>query len=223
VTDSGNFYDSDNPPSVTISAPVAEKNYTVGEEVTLDAQSDGTIVSGEVADWDPTTSTLGVMHVSNNKGTFTEPGSGGFITGTDSKAKAKVTKVVVPDTVENQADEFETTATDFLDFSESNPFGDPPQIPVVSTTPTSIIVKGNISDPSFAYPRTYKITANGTSYTFEADATSGGNFYEGIRGLEIDGLEIGIHTTTGINQPNGTLATNAVMITYTAQNANDTT
>ena len=69
VTDSGNFYDSDNPPSVTISAPVAEKNYTVGEEVTLDAQSDGTIVSGEVADWDPTTSTLGVMHVSNNKGT----------------------------------------------------------------------------------------------------------------------------------------------------------
>ena len=223
VTDSGNFYDSDNPPSVTISAPVAEKNYTVGEEVTLDAQSDGTIVSGEVADWDPTTSTLGVMHVSNNKGTFTEPGTGGFITGTDSKAKAKVTKVVVPDTVENQADEFETTATDFLDFSESNPFGDPPQIPVVSTTPTSIIVKGNISDPSFAYPRTYKITANGTSYTFEADATSGGNFYEGIRGLEIDGLEIGIHTTSGINQPNGTLATNAVMITYTAQNANDTT
>lgn len=196
VTDSGNFYDSDNPPTVTIAAPTGggDKNYELGEEVTLDATSNGTIVTGEVAQWDRETGKLSLMHVVNNKGTFAEPTTGGFATGGNTAARAKITKVEAQDTAANQADEFADIATDFLDFSESNPFGEPEQVVTPASTPDKIVIRGTKSDPSFTYPKTYKIVANNITYNYTATAENQRNFYVGLRELNIPGLTVGVHS-----------------------------
>lgn len=105
--------------------------YTLGETVTQTLTS-GTIVSGEVTRWADSDFTLHVVHVGS------DDSSGyifhGFTTGIDVVGSTSGTYINVATVVENNTihsnednSAFETTTPDmtFLDFTETNPFGDP--------------------------------------------------------------------------------------------------
>ena len=126
-----------------------EQDYAYSYNLTLDSDSygfvigekvnqthlDGTIMSGEVAGWNPDTNILKVIHAGANDGkfhTFTTsaqilgttdnvPGTGEFV-----PSIAGVISVTEDNQVSaNEQNDYFDTLTDFLDFSESNPFGDP--------------------------------------------------------------------------------------------------
>ena len=85
-----------------------------------------------------------------------------------------------------------------------------------------LTLRGNKDDPSFAYGKTYTLTANGITYTYgpTGDGTGGnsdardGNHYLGIADLNVPGL------TYGVSAPGGGLL-NPVQITYVAQSVGD--
>ena len=225
VLDSGNFYDSSNPPNVKIDAPFSAASFERGEDVTIAANSTGAIVTGEVAEFkDSSVQTLSLIHVANSTGDFTEPGTGLTITGSTSGASRQISKVTNPDTNANQADEFDTTAQDFLDFSETNPFGEPEAATLVqeaaaaataaAAPATNMVIRGTVSDPPFVRAKkSYKIVANNISYGFEADSNNG-NYIEGIRGLNVPGLEFGFSLSDTFSV--------VTQITYTPQTTGDT-
>tara|TARA_B100000965_G_scaffold405021_1_gene437574 strand:+ start:186 stop:4508 length:4323 start_codon:yes stop_codon:yes gene_type:complete len=224
VLDSGNFYDSSNPPNVKIDAPFSATSFERGEDVTIAANSSGAIVTGEVAEFkDSSVQTLSLIHVANSTGDFTEPGTGLAITGSTSGATRQISKVTIPDTNANQADEFDTTAQDFLDFSETNPFGEPEAATLVqeaaaaataaAAPATQVIARGTISDPPFVRsPKSYKIVANGISYQFTADSNNA-NYFEGINDLNIPGLVLSAFDSGSI--------INGIQLSYTPQNDSD--
>ena len=111
-------------PTVTIDAPAGVK-YTVGEmaDQTL---ADGTILSGEIAEFNPDTNILKLVSVGANDGKFHLPSiNRTFVDRTTSEGA--VVSVLNEDNQisANEQNEYFDTLTDFLDFSESNPFGDP--------------------------------------------------------------------------------------------------
>jgi len=110
------------------------QGFVVGEIVNQ-TLADGTIMSGEVASYNPDTNTLGVIHAGANDGKFHTFITGTQIVGTTdyddreavtSFSIAQVTSVTEDNQIAaNEQNEYFDTLTDFLDFSESNPFGDP--------------------------------------------------------------------------------------------------
>jgi len=108
--------------------------FEVGEIVNQ-TLADGTIMSGEVASYNPDTNTLRVIHAGANDGKFHNFTTGRQIVGTVSHSTnpavsllsiALVTTVTEDNQIAaNEQNEYFDTLTDFLDFSESNPFGDP--------------------------------------------------------------------------------------------------
>ena len=109
-------------PSVTISAPVNggdfEKNATVTQ--TFDTYT----ISGEVTDWSDSDRVLRLAHVGSTDGKFHEfqpnkrtiSGSVEWVTSSIAEVQA------IQETYQNTI--FDNFEADFLDFSESNPFGD---------------------------------------------------------------------------------------------------
>ena len=82
-------------------------------------------MTGEVAKWSDSDNKLHLIHVGANDGTFHN-----FITTqplTVNDSSYTVLAVTEDNKISNneQNEEFQTDATGFLDFSESNPFGDP--------------------------------------------------------------------------------------------------
>tara|TARA_R110002153_G_scaffold64387_2_gene172496 strand:+ start:267 stop:1169 length:903 start_codon:yes stop_codon:yes gene_type:complete len=110
------------------------QGFVVGEIVNQ-TLADGTIMSGEVASYNPDTNILGVIHAGANDGKFHNFITGTQIVGTTdyddregftSFSIALVTAVTEDNQIAaNEQNEYFDTLTDFLDFSESNPFGDP--------------------------------------------------------------------------------------------------
>ena len=110
------------------------QGFKVGEIINQ-TFSDGTIMSGEVASYNPDTNILGVIHAGANDGKFHTFVTGIQIVGTTdydvragftSFSVALVTSVTEDNQIAaNEQNEYFDTLTDFLDFSESNPFGDP--------------------------------------------------------------------------------------------------
>ena len=101
-------------------------DFVVGNTVTQTFSS-GVVMSGEISSWDDSTKTLGVIHSGADDGLYHTWVSGLTITSDGNTA------TVVSVTENNQLSEnekndfFNTTSSDlgFLDFTESNPFGDP--------------------------------------------------------------------------------------------------
>ena len=109
------------------------QGFEVGETVNQ-TLADGTIMSGEVASYNPDTNILSVIHAGANDGKFHNFTTGIQIVGTKdhdegvntSFSIALVTAVSEDNQIAaNEQNEYFDTLTDFLDFSESNPFGDP--------------------------------------------------------------------------------------------------
>lgn len=129
ILDSGGLYYSN--PTVTIGKPTNLQPFVDGDTVTQTLAS-GVNVKGEVLKWSDSDKTIYLINVGADDGKFHE-----FVTGrdlvTDSGqrtdiAKGSVTTVLAD---ENNVSKFEQNTifdvdnNDFLDFTETNPFGEP--------------------------------------------------------------------------------------------------
>lgn len=124
ITDSAGGYVST--PTITFSAPAASNvGFTVGgmADQTL---ADGTILSAEVVSYNDSDNILKLVQLGASDGNFHLPVVGRmFIDRTLSAGSivASVTEEIQASA--NEQNEYFDTLTDFLDFSESNPFGEP--------------------------------------------------------------------------------------------------
>ena len=99
-------------------------DFVIGERVTQ-TLTDGTILGAEVSKWVSSTNSLSVVHLGGNDGKFHLPTTGKLITGQESNATGTVSSFTEDNQMHanEQNDDFE--GLDFIDFSETNPFGDP--------------------------------------------------------------------------------------------------
>ncbi len=224
VVDSGNFYDPDNPPTITIDPPYPTADFERGEDVTMTDPVSGDVIRGEVADFIESSQTLSLIHTGNDQGEFIEPTGNLDIVGQTSGSRRKVLSAVQPSVLNDASDEFNDLGQEFLDFSESNPFGEPEaatlQVQAVAAAAAAaeandkIIIQGTEEDPDFEYPKSFKIIAdNDTTFAFVADSIGNKNYVEGIRDLNVPSLKISTYDS-------GTI-TNAFQIEYTPQNDSD--
>lgn len=112
-------------PTISIAAP-SDLAYVRGETV-RQTLSSGITISGEVANWSTSTRTLKVIHVGADDGNFHNFVTSQSVTGITSSSSSAPAGVSEDNQIsENeQNDDFETIADGFLDFTETNPFGDP--------------------------------------------------------------------------------------------------
>lgn len=130
IINPGKFYDSSGSITATVDTPQA-RDFTVGNTVTQ-VLSSGITMSGEVAYWSDDSNILTLVHVGADSDGTTQ-GYNNFVTGLQIRSGDTI-KWLVDSANESQAensnisnDDFDTTSDDlgFLDFSETNPFGDP--------------------------------------------------------------------------------------------------
>jgi len=106
------------------SAGTGSDFFTVGENVSMDI-GDGVTMSGEVSEWLDLTRILNLTHVGADDGKFHTFVSGQLITGKNGSIRVGSISEVNQISQDEQNDDFESISDGFLDFSESNPFGDP--------------------------------------------------------------------------------------------------
>ena len=122
INDSGKGYISD--PTITVSPSAVGGNFLIGETVTQ--TNTNYTIKGEVTRWSDSDRILQLAHVGSTDGTFKQFSLNVPVIGASSSA-GWVPKLVedlqeIQTTAQNRVfDDFEA---DFLDFSESNPFGD---------------------------------------------------------------------------------------------------
>ena len=99
-------------------------DFQIGERVTQ-TLVDGTVLGAEVSEWVSSTNSLSVIHLGGSDGKFHLPTTGKLITGQESNATGTVSSFTEDNQMHanEQNDDFE--GLDFIDFSETNPFGDP--------------------------------------------------------------------------------------------------
>lgn len=102
----------------------SDGKFVPGETITFDTLSDGTIMTAQVATWNDSDNMLNIIQLGTNNGTFKEPATGYFITGDTSTARAQITKATESADKQAQNDIFSIEIEDFVDFSETNPFGE---------------------------------------------------------------------------------------------------
>lgn len=116
-----------------LSLDSSSNGFTIGETVNQ-TLADGTIMSGEVSNWSDSSNTLSLIHVGANDGKFHNFVTGRQVIGTTDTDPGLLTTFSVAGVIQvtednqlssNEQNTYFDTLTDFLDFSESNPFGDP--------------------------------------------------------------------------------------------------
>lgn len=114
--------------SLTLDSALTAGSWTVGDNV-KQTLADGTIMSGEVSAYSDSDKIVHLIHVGANDGAFHNFATSRYLITEDSSGQALVTAIAEINKLSSneQNDDFETTTTDlsFLDFTETNPFGDP--------------------------------------------------------------------------------------------------
>ena len=98
--------------------------FEVGERVEQ-TLLDGTILGAEVSKWVSDINTLSVIHLGGNDGKFHLPSTGRTITGQESNASGTISSFVEDNQLSGNEQNNDFAGLDFIDFSETNPFGDP--------------------------------------------------------------------------------------------------
>ena len=98
--------------------------FEVGERVEQ-TLADGTILSAEVSQWVSDTNSLSVVHLGGSDGKFHLPSTGRTITGQESNASATLSSFTEDNQLHGNEQNNDFDGLDFIDFSETNPFGDP--------------------------------------------------------------------------------------------------
>lgn len=103
----------------------ASTGYERGE--TISQVFDDYTINGEVVGWSDSDNKLYLAHVGSTDGKYREFVTSRQIVGSESSAVATPTLVEELQDIQNSAQEitFEASNFEFIDFSESNPFGDP--------------------------------------------------------------------------------------------------
>ena len=99
-------------------------NFEIGERVEQ-ILLDGTILGAEVSKWVSDTNALSVIHLGGNDGKFHLPSTGRVITGQESNASGTVSSFTEDNQLSANEQNNDFDGLDFIDFSETNPFGDP--------------------------------------------------------------------------------------------------
>ena len=99
-------------------------NFEIGERVEQ-TLLDGTILGGEVSKWVSDINTLSIIHLGGNDGKFHLPSTGRTITGQESNASGTISSFVEDNQLSANEQNNDFDGLDFIDFSETNPFGDP--------------------------------------------------------------------------------------------------
>ena len=99
-------------------------NFEIGERVEQ-TLLDGTILGGEVSKWVSDINTLSIIHLGGNDGKFHLPSTGRTITGQESNASGTISSFVEDNQLSANEQNNDFAGLDFIDFSETNPFGDP--------------------------------------------------------------------------------------------------
>lgn len=99
-------------------------NFEIGERVEQ-TLLDGTILGGEVSKWVSDINTLSIIHLGGNDGKFHLPSTGRTITGQESNASGTISSFVEDNQLSRNEQNNDFAGLDFIDFSETNPFGDP--------------------------------------------------------------------------------------------------
>ena len=108
-----------------LSLDSAGAGFNVGETISQ-TLTDGVIMSGEIAKWSDSDNKLHVIHAGADDGKFHMFVSGRVVYDSDNN-KVLVSSVTEDNQISQneQNTDFSAIIDDFLDFSESNPFGDP--------------------------------------------------------------------------------------------------
>lgn len=103
----------------------AETDFEIGEEVSQ-TNLDYTI-SGEVVNWNDSDDKLYLAHVSTSDGDYHQFNTGVIVTGAESGTTGIPSLVEELQNIQREAqnDTFDLLEGEFIDFSTSNPFGDP--------------------------------------------------------------------------------------------------
>lgn len=87
----------------------------------------GVVMNGEVTDWNDSDNMLSLAHIGSDDDSYHMFTAGGVITGAESGTIRTISSVSDElAQVDAQNNDFESQGISFLDFSETNPFGDPP-------------------------------------------------------------------------------------------------
>ena len=110
--------------ALTLSDSDLASTFTIGETVSQTLGS--TTINGELVNLNDSDNILYIAHAGSTDGTF-GVFDVGTITGATSTSTATITLVAEQNNIDlgNQNDVFDTFEADFIDFSETNPFGDP--------------------------------------------------------------------------------------------------
>jgi len=130
IINQGKYYDSNVAPLVTIAAPKDVK-FEIGEKIKHKLPN--TTLHGEISAWKQDSNKLSIIHVGADDGKYHEfvAQNDSDIVGLTNGSKVGIISVTETNKISNneQNDDFAATSTnvllDFLDFSETNPFGDP--------------------------------------------------------------------------------------------------
>lgn len=115
---------------VTTDLPITSGSYQIGERVRQEATNEiGTYyVYGDVVNYDASDSNariLDLVNITTSDGLFHSFNTITAVIGLESNVTGIPLSINEVEMTQNQNDVFETTADQILDFSESNPFGDP--------------------------------------------------------------------------------------------------
>lgn len=120
LSEAGLYYDEI--PTVTIAAPSAGGNY---KRNTIVSQDQGTFtMKGEVAKWSDSDNTLYLVHVGSDDGVYHTFNTSNAVVSDDASYAPSLVQELQNIQQVAQNDFFDDFESDFLDFSESNPFGD---------------------------------------------------------------------------------------------------
>jgi hypothetical protein len=120
IVDGGFLYQE--APTITITPPVTGGDFVIGEIVT---QTNSTYtMKGEVTDWSDSDRVLQLAHSGATDGEFHEFGVNRKIVGANANWVPSLVEELQEIQVSAQNVTFNNFEADFLDFSESNPFGD---------------------------------------------------------------------------------------------------
>ena len=124
INNAGLYYDS--PPTVTFDAPYTGGTY---KRNTMITQTQGAYsVKGEVAKWDSAGRVLYLAHVGSTDGEYRTFDTQHAVVSDDAtyapNLVEELQQIMQVETGKSQGDYFDDFEGDFLDFSESNPFGD---------------------------------------------------------------------------------------------------
>jgi len=113
---------------VTLSDSDSDGTYTIGQNITWTHGVTGVVITGEVSHWNDSDNILSLVHLSSTDSDYSMITTDYPIVGTaaeENDTPRTILSVNHSNDNDAQNTDFKTEGIDFIDFSETNPFGEP--------------------------------------------------------------------------------------------------